>query len=186
MIAAEEYASWDGVETARLIANKSVKAEEVLDAAVRGIEATNPALNAVVHQDTERARATLREAAGAPGPLFGVPFLLKDLGAEDLGQPCTGSARLLADAVAYHDAELVRRFRDSGLITLGRTNTPEFGLMGITEPALRGPARNPWSVAHTPGGSSGGAAAAVAARMVPLAHGGDERLRIEYGTALVA
>ncbi|MGB1699429.1 MAG: amidase, partial [Nannocystaceae bacterium] len=163
----------DGVETARLIANKSIKAEEVLDAAIRGIEAVNGQLNAVVHLDIERARATLRETTGKHGPLFGVPFLLKDLGAEDLGQPCTGSSRLLADAVADHDAELVRRFRDSGLITLGRTNTPEFGLMGITEPALRGPARNPWSVAHTPGGSSGGAAAAVASRMVPLAHGGD-------------
>ena len=158
---------------AGLIANKSVKPEEVIDAALRGIEAVNPRLNAVVHLDPERARGALTEQADATSPFFGVPFLLKDLGAEDLGQPCTGSSRLLADAVADHDAELVERFRRAGLVTLGRTNTPEFGLMGITESALRGPARNPWSLAHTPGGSSGGAAAAVASRMVPVAHGGD-------------
>lgn len=173
MIAAHEYATWDAVETARLIANKSVQASEVLDAAARGIEALNPQLNAVVHLDVERAHAMLAEHRGTAAPFFGVPFLLKDLGAEHRGQPCTGSSRLLEGAVADHDAELVARFHRAGLMTLGRTNTPEFGLMGITESSLRGPARNPWSLDHTPGGSSGGAAAAVAARMVPVAHGGD-------------
>lgn len=173
MIAEHEYAEWDAVEMARLVASREVHASELIDVALRGIAAINPALNAVVHLDEARARAWAASCTPGQGPFSGVPFLLKDLGAEDSGQPCTGSARLLADVVADHDAEIVRRFHAAGLITMGRTNTPEFGLMGITESAMRGPARNPWSIDHTPGGSSGGAAAAVASRMVPVAHGGD-------------
>ena len=173
MIKLHEYAAWDAVEIAGLVTRGEVSAAEVIDAGLRAVAATNGHLNAVVHLDEARARAHAEAAAQAEGPLWGVPFLLKDLGAEDAGQPCTGSSRLLADHVADHDAELVRRFRRAGLITMGRTNTPEFGLMGITESALRGPARNPWSLEHTPGGSSGGAAAAVAAGVVPVAHAGD-------------
>jgi amidase len=106
-------------------------------------------------------------------PLAGVPFLLKDLFAALAGEPLTYSSRLLVDYVPSQDSELVARYRRAGLIIVGKTNTPEFGLMPVTESELRGPARNPWDLSLTPGGSSGGSAAAVASGMVPVAHGSD-------------
>ena len=109
MIKLHEYAAWDAVEIAGLVRRGDVSAVEVIDAGLRAVAATNGHLNAVVHLDEARARAHAEAAAQAEGPLWGVPFLLKDLGAEDAGQPCTGSSRLLADHVADHDAELVRR-----------------------------------------------------------------------------
>src|SRR5690606_9625689 len=131
----------------------------------------NPRLNAVVHESFARARsdAARKELSG---PFAGVPFLLKDLMAYDEGQPSTSSTRLRAGWRAPADNELVARFKAAGFIILGRTNTPEFGILGVTEPELRGPTRNPWDLGRTPGGSSGGSAAAVAARMVPVAHAG--------------
>ena len=100
------------------------------------------------------------------GPFSGVPFLVKDLGVEVAGLPATRGSRLFADAIAAQDSPLVARYRQAGLVVLGTTNTPEFGKNASTEPLLHGPTRNPWRTTHSPGGSSGGSAAAVASGMV--------------------
>ena len=148
------------------------RSAEVLAAAIERIEAINPALNAVVTKVYDRGRAAIE--AGLPeGPFTGVPFLLKDLGGALGGVPMTSGSRFFAEASPPQDSELVQRYKRAGLVVLGRTNTPEFGLSATTEPVLFGPTRNPWDLARTPGGSSGGSAAAVAARMVPLAHASD-------------
>ncbi len=167
-----EYARYDGLGLAELVRKKKVSPAELCEEAIARIEALNPDLNAVVHRMYDEAR----KAAKGPlpkGPFAGVPFLLKDLLAACAGAPLTSGSRAFRDYVPDHDSELVQRFRNAGLIIMGKTNTPEFGLMGITEPELFGPARNPWDRERTPGGSSGGSAAAVASGMVPLASGGD-------------
>lgn len=166
-----EYDDLDAVGLAQLIARGELPASLAVDAAIARIEARDPQLNAVVHRMFERARRDA--AAPRSGPLAGVPFLLKDLAAEDAGEPSTASCRLGSEWHATRDCELVARHKRAGLIVVGRTNTPEFGIMGTTEPAFRGPTKNPWNPEHSSGGSSGGASAAVAARMVPIAHGGD-------------
>ncbi|MCB9733796.1 MAG: amidase [Deltaproteobacteria bacterium] len=170
--ATDAYDDLDGVGLADLVRRGEVSPLELVDAAIARVEARNPALNAVVHRSFERARDAARGDLPA-GPFRGVPFLLKDLNAEDAGQPSTHSTKLLTGFRPDHDAELVARYKRAGLVIIGRTNTPEFGIYGVTEPALRGPTRNPWDPGHTPGGSSGGSGAAVAARMVPMAHAGD-------------
>lgn len=167
-----EYEAYDAVGLATLIQRGEVAPAEVLEACLERIAARNPALNAVVHLSAESARRQLASLERGR-PLAGVPFLLKDLLAAEAGQPLTGSCRFLANLVPARDAELVARLRRAGLIFVGKTNTPELGIMGVTEPRWRGPTRNPWQLDHTPGGSSGGSAAAVAARLVPAAHGGD-------------
>ena len=149
-----------------------VSAEEVLEAAIERIEALNPALNAVVTRVYDQARAAAARH-DRDAPLAGVPFLLKDLGGAQAGVPLSAGSRFFAHAAAPVDAEIVVRYKRAGLMILGRTNTPEFGLSATTEPVLFGPTRNPWDLARTPGGSSGGSAAAVAARMVPIAHASD-------------
>lgn len=167
-----EYDDFDGLGLAELAAKGEICARELVEEAISRIEALNPKLNAVVHTCFERAR---EHAQGdlPDGPFRGVPFLLKDLKAEDAGQPATYGTELLKDHKATQDCELVKRFKASGVVVLGRANTPEFGIYAVTEPRLYGPCRNPWNPEHTPGGSSGGSASAVAARFVPLAHGGD-------------
>jgi len=107
------------------------------------------------------------------GPFKGVPFLLKDLMAFYKGEPLTSSSRFFKDYVPDFDSELVSRYKNAGLIVVGKTNTPEFGMSFVTEPQLHGAAHNPWDLSRTTGGSSGGSAAAVATRIVPMAHGGD-------------
>jgi amidase len=167
-----DYESYDSLGLAALIRRREVSAGEVVEAAIVRIEARNPAINAVIHTMFDQARRT----ASAPlpdGPFAGVPFLLKDLLAACAGEPLTSSCRFLAAHVSDHDSELVTRHRRAGLVFLGKTNTPELGILGVTEPVLHGPTRNPWQLEQTPGGSSGGSAAAVASRMVPIAHGGD-------------
>ncbi|MFQ5613800.1 MAG: amidase, partial [Anaerolineae bacterium] len=167
-----DYANSDGLALAELVRRKEVTPLELVEEAIRRIEALNPQLNAVIHKMYDQARA----AAGGDlpdGPFKGVPFLLKDLTAAYAGEPLRSGCRFLRGFVPDHDSELVRRFKAAGLIVLGKTNTPEFGLTVVTEPELFGPASNPWDLSRTPGGSSGGTAAAVAARMVPLAHGND-------------
>jgi Asp-tRNA(Asn)/Glu-tRNA(Gln) amidotransferase A subunit family amidase len=169
---AAEYDQHDGLGLAALIRTGEVSAPEVVEAAIARIEADNPRLNAVVTRLYDRALAAL--AAGLPdGPFAGVPFLLKDLGGAQGGVPMTGGSRFFKDMRPPVDSELVRRYQQAGLVILGRTNTPEFGLSATTEPVLFGPCRNPWDLGRTPGGSSGGSAAAVAAGMVPLAHASD-------------
>jgi amidase len=167
-----EYDRLDATALSGLVARGEVTPAELLEAAVERVEARNPALNAVVHRFDEEARRVARETLPA-GPFLGVPLLTKDLAAMVAGQPMTASCRLLDGWVAPVDSEIVRRFRAGGFVLFGQTNTPELGLLPVTEPALRGPTRNPWNLDHTPGGSSGGSAAAVAARMVPVAHGND-------------
>lgn len=167
----DNYDRYDGLGLAALIRSREVSAEEVLDAAIARIEARNPALNAVILKQYDAARATLDALADAP--FAGVPFLLKDLGGAQAGEVMTAGSRFFQHSRMPVDAELVRRYQRAGLVTLGRTNVPEFGLSVTTEPALFGPCRNPYDPRRIAGGSSGGAAAAVAARMVPLAHASD-------------
>jgi len=168
----EEIAGLDATAQAELVRRKQVKPIELVDAAIARIERLNPAINAVITPLFEQARA----AAGGTlpdGPFRGVPFLLKDLLASYAGaRLCAGSA-FLRDFVPDHDSELVARLKRAGLVIVGKTNTPEFGLLPTTEPRLFGPSRNPWDPARTTGGSSGGSAASVAAGMVAMAHGND-------------
>ncbi len=172
--AGDEFAGLDATAQAALVRTGEVSALELVDAAIARIERDNGALNAVIHQRFERAR---EEARGSlpEGPFRGVPFLLKDLDGFSAGDPYHGGNRALAEAgyVAPVDSYLTGKFRAAGLVILGRTNTPEFGLMPTTEPLAKGPTRNPWNLGHSAGGSSGGSAASVAAGFVPMAHAGD-------------
>ena len=170
----DNYADYDGLGLAELVERGEVSAAELVEDAIEQIERVNPTLNAVVYKTYDRARRQAAEPEGlGKGPFRGVPFLVKDLHAEEVGHPSTCSNKLLLNWKAPKDAELVLRYREAGVVILGRTNTPEFGIYGVTEPDLRGPTRNPWDTNRTPGGSSGGSASAVASGCVPLAHGGD-------------
>lgn len=166
-----EYDQMDATGLAEAVRKKQVSPVELLEAAIERIEARNPALNAVVMPLWERARERVHTLPD--GPFRGVPFLLKDLKASLAGTITSNSCRLTQNKVYDYNSQIVEHYEAAGLQIVGKTNTPEFGIMGITEPALRGACRNPWNLAHTPGGSSGGSAAAVAARIVPVAHGGD-------------
>jgi Asp-tRNA(Asn)/Glu-tRNA(Gln) amidotransferase A subunit family amidase len=168
----KDYDEYDALGLAKLVREKQVSAAEVLDAAVERVERLNGTLNAVCTKLYDHARRAI--ADGLPdGPLAGVPFLLKDIGVLFTGAVTTNGSRFFADAVADHDSEITIRYRRAGLVILGKSNTPELGLSPTTEPQLFGPTKNPWSLAHSAGGSSGGAAAAVASGMLPLAHATD-------------
>lgn len=171
-MAFKEYDRYDALGLAALIRDRKVSVAEVREAAIARIEALDGKLNAVVHRQFDRAR---REASlGLPqGPFHGVPFLLKDLYALDAGEPSGNGSRFYDGFLADHNSEIVTRFRNSGLAILGRSNSPEFGLVPTTEPARFGATRNPWNLERSAGGSSGGGAAAVAARLVPIAHATD-------------
>src|SRR5207249_2989543 len=145
---------------------------ELVEAAIARIERWNPQLNAVVTPIYDQARAAAQGTL-PDGPFAGVPFLLKDLGARYGGVRMTCGSAFLRDFVPPEDSELVARHKQAGLIVVGKTNTPELGQSPTTEPALFGACRNPWDLGRTPGGSSGGSAAAVAAGLVPLAHAND-------------
>jgi amidase len=167
-----EYGQYDAIGLAELIRSRQLSAAEVCEAAVARIERVNPQINAVVTSMFDAARRALDQ--GLPSGVFqGVPFLLKDLLSVCAGVPLTFGCKALKNFIPDHDSELVRRYRQAGLVILGKTNTPEFGIVAYTEPELFGATRNPWNLARTPGGSSGGAAAAVASGMVPLAGAGD-------------
>jgi len=168
----DDLAHLDATAQAELVRRKEVKPIELVDAAIERIERLNPTLNAVVTPMYDLAR----KAAAEPlpeGPFTGVPFLLKDLGAEYGGVRFAEGSAFLADHVSECDTELVARHKLAGLIVVGKTNAPEFGILPTTEPRLFGPTHNPWDTGRTTGGSSGGSAAAVAAGMVPMAHGND-------------
>jgi amidase len=162
----------DATAQAGLVRERELTPAELVAAAIERIERLNPVLNAVVTPMYDRA---LEQARGElpEGPFSGVPYLLKDLGAQVAGVRYTEGSRFLAGFVSQHDQELVLRHRRAGLIGLGKTNTPEFGILPTTEPLLSGPTRNPWNLEHSSGGSSGGSAAAVASGMVPIAHASD-------------
>jgi amidase len=169
----KEYADYDAIGLAALIARREVSALEVLEAAIARAAFVNPKLNAIIHPMHELAR----KRAGNPlsGPFAGVPFLIKDLFQDYAGEPTSAGSNSLKRA-GYrpeHHSEVTHRYLDAGVVIFGKTNTPEFGAKGITEPEAWGAARNPWNTDHTPGGSSGGSAAAVAAGIVPMAGAND-------------
>jgi len=167
-----EFSRYDGLGLADLVRKKEVSPSDLCEEAIRRIEQVNPKINAVIFPMYDIARKAVQ--AGLPeGPFAGVPFLLKDIIDEYAGVPMTMGCRAFRNYVPAQDSEIVVRFRKSGLVILGKTNVPELGLLGITEPELHGPTLNPWNTGHTPGGSSGGSAAAVASGMVPLAAGND-------------
>jgi amidase len=170
----EELGCLDAMEQAELVRTKQVKPIELVDAAIARIDRLNPELNAVVTTMFQEARAYARDDRNLPnGPFRGVPYLLKDILSAYAGVPLTSGCTFLRDYVPDHDSELVARLKRSGLIILGKTNTPELGLVATTEPRLFGPTRNPWNPRQTAGGSSGGSCAAVASGMVPMAHAND-------------
>ena len=172
MIKSVELASLDAIGQAELARSKEVKPIELVEAAIERIERLNPKLNAVVTPMFDLACETAK-GKKLNGPFAGVPFLLKDLLAEYAGVRLTEGSKFLRDFVPDEDTELVSRLKKAGLIILGKTNTPEFGLLPTTEPHFFGPTRNPWDTNRTPGGSSGGSAAAVASGMVPMANAND-------------
>lgn len=171
----EEIARLDAIGLAERIRAGEISPLEAVDQAIARIERLNPVLNAVIHERFERARSEASSAELPDGPFRGVPFLLKDLAAFSAGDPFHQGMRFLRERGwrETRDSFLAARFRAAGLVLLGKTNTPELGLLPTTEPEAFGPTRNPWDLNRSPGGSSGGSAAAVAARLVPAAHGSD-------------
>jgi amidase len=170
----DDLARMDAVAQAALVRDGEVTPVELVQASIDRIEALDPQLNAVIHRRFEQA---LAEAEGElpDGPFRGVPFLIKDLWPTSAGDPLHMGTRGLKEAGYVHptDSNLTRRYREAGFVVLGRTNTPELGLVATTEPLAHGPSRNPWNTDHGTGGSSGGAAAAVASGMVPAANASD-------------
>jgi amidase len=167
-----DYSDYDGLGLAELLAKGDVTPLELTEAAIARIERHNPTLNAVVYKGYDDAR---RWAKGdLPGGAFrGVPFLIKDLGMPVAGWPRSNGSKFTRDLVDTEDGGLTRRYREAGVVPLGKTNTPEYGITGTTESAHLGACRNPWNPNHIAGGSSGGAASAVAAGIVPMAHASD-------------
>lgn len=168
----EDYRKHDAVALAGLVAKGEVSPSELLEVAVERMAAVNPKINAVTMDLTAWRRQDVKRDIWG-GPLAGVPFLLKDLGAQLAGSPTTAGSAVFKDVTAENDSAIVTAYKEAGLVLFGKTNTPEFGLMPVTEPALLGPCRNPWDLTRTPGGSSGGAASAVSAGIVPAAHASD-------------
>jgi amidase len=177
----DDYGEYDGVGLAELVRRRQVTPAELIDAAQARIERHNGQVGAVVHQAFDEARA--RADALPDGPFRGVPFLVKDLLIEVAGWPRRSGSRFFKDVVDAADSGLMRRYRESGVSAIGKTNLSEFGIAGTTEGQLYGPCRNPWNLEHMVGGSSGGSAAAVAAGFVPMAHGGDGRGSIRIPAA---
>jgi amidase len=171
----EDLSLLDATAQAELVSTGTASPLELVDAAIDRIEALNPAINAVIYTDFERARAAASSPDLPDGPFKGVPFLIKDIGTNQAGLPYwSGNAALknmgyMADA----DTELGARFRQAGLVTLGKSNLPELGSCPTTQPLSCGPTNNPWDLERSPAGSSGGAGAAVASGMVPIAHASD-------------
>jgi amidase len=167
-----EYDDYDGLGLAHLVRRGEVSPAELLEEAIARVERHNPKLNAVVYKAYDEARRTAKGKL-PDGPFKGVPFLIKDISMAVAGWPMTNGSAYLRNYVSPDDAELTKRYRASGVVLMGKTNTPEFGIPGTTEGRHLGICRNPWNTNHSSGGSSGGAAAAVASGMVPMAHGSD-------------
>ncbi len=168
------YDEFDATALADLVRRGQVHPRELVDAAIERVERLDPALNAVIHRQFERARSDA-ENVDRGAPFAGVPFLLKDYKGREAGEPYHAGVATLRD-LDYRprtDSRLAVRVRSGGLIPIGRTNVPQLAAMGTTEPMLYGATHNPWDLSRSPGGSSGGSGAAVAARIVPAAHGND-------------
>jgi amidase len=172
---ATDPADLDAVGLAELVRRREVSPIELVDAAIARIERGDPALGAVIHRRFERAREEAKSSSLPKGPFHGVPFLMKDLGGDTAGDPYHAGMRFLRDArwTSATDSHLAARLRGAGFVFLGRTNTPELGLLPTSEPDAHGPTRNPWELSRSAGGSSGGSTAAVAAGFVPAAHASD-------------
>ena len=168
----DEYRKHDALGLAELVKRGETTAEELLECALEASQRLNPKLNAIVIDMAEEARRSA-SASLPEGPFKGVPFLIKDLHLHVNGVPTTNGSRFFADAVSDHDSELVRRYREAGLVIFGKTASPEFGLTTSTESTLFGQTHNPWNLEHTAGGSSGGSSAAVSAGILPLANASD-------------
>ncbi|MFC0542920.1 amidase [Kutzneria chonburiensis] len=166
-----ELSTMDATAQAELVRSGEVTALELVDAAIERIERLNPTLNAVITPMFDRARAVAR--TNPTGPFAGVPFLLKDLVAEVDGVPFSEGSVFVRGTTSGYTSELVTRLHRAGLVVVGKTNTPEFGMAPACEPVLHGATRNPWDLSRSTSGSSGGSAAAVAAGLVPMAHGND-------------
>jgi amidase len=167
-----EYANFDGLGLAELVRRGEVSPRELKDAALAAIEQLNPKLNSVINILTDQAEKEIE--TGLPdGPFKGVPFLIKEVVLHAAGIPVNMGSRLAKGLTLPHDTELMSRFRKAGLVTVGTTPTPEFGYNANTEAILHGSTHNPWDTDRSPGGSSGGSAASVAAGIVPLAHAND-------------
>jgi amidase len=169
---AAEYGNYDGLGLADLIAKKEITPLELLRAVRQRVDALNPKLNALCHLFFDKAEAQISQSLGI-GPFRGVPFALKDGGLYLAGTITSAGSRIWKDNIADFDSTLVERYKQAGLVIFGKTNSPELGLTTTTESVLFGQTHNPWSLQRTSGGSSGGAAAVVASRIVPMAHGSD-------------
>jgi amidase len=175
----EELAGLDATAQAELVRRKEATPSDLVEAAIARVEKWNPQVNAVILPALERARDAARRMTANPdlarGPFAGVPFLMKDLGGQEAGAPCHLGMRCLKEAgwVEREASHFATRVERAGFVSLGRTNTPELGLLPTSEPVIYGPTRNPWNLDHSAGGSSGGAAAAVACGLVPVAHASD-------------
>ncbi len=171
----DSFASLDATAQAQLVADREASPLELVDAAIARIERVNPQLNAVIHPLFEKARAAAVSPDLPHGPFRGVPFLVKDAVCTTAGDPYHLGMNFLKrhGYRASQDSELARRFRAAGFVFVGKTNTPELALSVTTEPLAYGATRNPWNLAHSTGGSSGGSAAAVAAGLAPVAHAND-------------
>jgi amidase len=166
------YKNYDGLGLAELMKKKELQPKEVLAEAIKTIEQHNPELNAVINKFYEKAEKEA-DTIALNGTFAGVPMLLKDITQEIKDEKITSGSKVYQSYLAKGDSEYVKQVRKTGAVFVGQTNVPEFALMGITEPAFYGPTRNPWNLDHTPGGSSGGSAAAVASGMVPIAGAND-------------
>src|SRR3954451_15413381 len=171
---AEDLTWKSALEQARMVRDGDCSARELVDAALAAVERLNGALNAFVHVAADEARAEADKVnTGDDRPLAGVPIAVKDLLAPVAGMPMTWGMAAMKDWVPDEDGSVVRRLKRAGAIVIGKTNTPELGILPVTEPDANGPTRNPWDTDRTPGGSSGGSGAAVASGIVSLAHGND-------------
>lgn len=167
----QEYLTYDATDLAAKVASGETTAAELLALAQQRADQVDPTLNAIVRRMD--AVAERRVGEELTGPFAGVPFLIKDLLQEYAGLPTSCGTKAMRNAVAGEHSLVVQRFLDAGVVIFGKTNAPELGSKGITEPTFWGPCRNPWDTDHTPGGSSGGSAAAVAAGIVPVAGAND-------------
>ena len=168
----DEYRRQDATALASLIAKKEVSAKEVLEAAIARAEEVNPAINAIVHKQYDRARSAVA-AGAAQRAAQRRTFSHQDLGFFEKGEPATFGSSLFGISSPITTAPTSRAAREAGLVFMGRSSSPEFGLSPNTEPRLYGSCRNPWNLEHSAGGSSGGAAAAVIAGVLPMAHATD-------------
>jgi len=175
-----ELIEYDALGLAKLIRDGEIKSSELVEMTIERIERVNPKVNAIIHKMYDEARALAQKwdkeisSGKRTDAIFGgVPFLLKDLMAEYGSAPLCGGSAAVQGYISPIDTEIVKRHKTAGLITVAKTNTPEFGFLPTTEPALFGPTINPWDPGIIPGGSSGGSAVAVATGIVPMAHGND-------------